>query len=102
MLDNIFEEQVKDASARKEEIDEEEDALEYDFEGKYVEAELWCKLKGQTCKWPLPQCCGYMECKGKTGSKKCQCQADGERCGSDKECCSGSCSSHIERARCLS
>ena len=72
VLDNIFEEQVKDASAHKEEIDDEEDALEYDFEGKYVEAELGCKARGKKCKMPLPNCCDYMECKGKTGSKKCR------------------------------
>ena len=93
VLDNIFEEQVKDASARKEEIDDEEDALEYDFEGKYVEAELeGCKAEGDPCKTPFSTCCGYMKCKGKSGNKTCRCQADNERCGSYEECCSGNCS----------
>ena len=93
VLDSIFEEQVKDASARKEEIDDEEDALEYDFEGKYVEAELeGCKAKGKKCKTPFNACCGVMRCEGEKGNKTCQCQAESELCYKDKECCSGNCS----------
>ena len=96
VLDSIFEEQVEDASARKEEIDDEEDALEYDFEGKYVEAELGgCKNVGDPCKAPFSTCCGHMKCKGGSGSKTCRCQAGSKWCSSDKECCSGSCSSHV-------
>ena len=42
VLDNIFEEQVKDAVVRKEEIDDEEDALEYDFDrGKICRGGAW-------------------------------------------------------------
>ena len=42
VLDSIFEEQVEDASARKEEIDDEEDALEYDFDrGKICRGGAW-------------------------------------------------------------
>ena len=91
VLDSIFEEQVEDASARKEEIDDEEDALEYDFEGKYVEAELGCKALGDPCKTPFSTCCGHMKCKGGSGSKTCRCQAYGKNCDEDEECCSGRC-----------
>ena len=87
VLDNIFEEQVKDASARKEEIDDEEDALEYDFEGKYIEAELGCKDAGQKRVQPLPDCCGDMTCEGDYGNKTCQCQAIDQYCYEDNQCC---------------
>ena len=78
-----------------EEIDEEEH-LEYDFEGKYVEAELGCKaVGGATCKTPFSTCCGHTKCKGGTGNKKCicqQCQPYPEKYDSNGECCSNVCS----------
>ena len=91
VLDSIFEEQVEDASARKEEIDDEEDAPEYDFEGKSWRKE-GCKNEGDPCKTPFSTCCGYMKCKGKSGNKTCRCQANDKMCGEDDECCSGRCS----------
>ena len=101
VLDSIFEEQVEDASARKEEIDEEEDALEYDFEGKYVEAELGCKAAGVSCKTPFSTCCGWMNCKGKSGNKTCKCRGKGKRCDHDGECCSKSCSDNYSGKYCV-
>ena len=101
VLDSIFEEQVEDASARKEEIDDEEDALEYDFEGKYVEAELGCKALGDPCKTPFSTCCGWMKCKGDYGSKTCRCRGKGKRCDHNGECCSGSCSDNYSGHYCV-
>ncbi len=53
----IFEQQAKDAFGHEEDFDVEEDALEYDFEGKHAGAELGelgCKAEGEKCKKPFP------------------------------------------------
>ena len=88
----------------KEEIDDEEDALEYDFEGKYAEAELEgpfkCSKKGEKCVMPLDNCCGYnMKCKGKKGNKTCQCTGIDKVCYTNSDCCTNNCQYQVSGGR---
>ena len=74
---DTFEQQVKDAFVHDEDFDDEEDALEYDFEGNHVEAELGhpnnnCKKEGKPCQAPIHGCCKKLKCKGPKGEKTCQ------------------------------
>ena len=93
----IFEQQTKVAFGHEEDFDVEEDALEYDFEGKHAGAELGelgCRASGVKCKMPFPRCCGDYACRGSSGNKTCQCvgpKKGQDSCSNDNECCSGKC-----------
>ena len=52
---------------------------------------LSCKSEGQSCKWPLPNCCSGVKCNGVEGNPKCQanCKGAHQGCNDSSDCCDG-------------